>query len=161
MGALDGIRVIDLSQIIAAPYCTQMLADLGADVIKVERPGTERDSGSPAFEWKGRQVSISHIFLGHNRNKRALSLDLSKPEAKAVLADLLRVGDVVVENYSQRTRRVLGISEDWGWRVRQDLIWASLTAAGRTGPDAGRNGYDYLAQAGISIIGGWRLQGEP
>ena len=150
-GALDGIRVIDLSQMIAAPYCTQMLADLGADVVKVERPGIARDGFSPSFEHRGEPTSISGVFLGHNRNKRALSLDLSKPEAKSVLEDLLRVSDVVVENYSQRTRTILGITEEWGWSVRPDLVWASLTGLGRTGPEANRNGWDYLAQA----RGGW------
>ena len=157
-GALDGIRVIDLSQMIAAPYCTQMLADLGADVIKVERPGIPRDGFSPSFEHNGEQVSISGVFLGHNRNKRALSLDLSKPEARAVLEDLLRVSDVVVENYSQRTRTILGMTEEWGWSIRPDLVWASLTGLGRTGPEAHRNGWDYLAQA----RGGWMsITGEP
>ena len=156
--ALDGIRVIDLSQMIAAPYCTQILADMGADVIKVERPGVERDSFSPSFERDGKQFSISGFFLGNNRNKRAVSLDLSKPEAKEVLADLLRVSDVVVENYSLHTRTLLGLTEEWGWSVRPDLIWASLTGLGRTGPEAHRNGYDYSAQA----RGGWlSITGDP
>jgi formyl-CoA transferase len=157
-GALDGVRVIDLSQMIAAPYCTQMLADLGADVIKVERPGVPRDGYSPAFERDGKRVSISGFFLANNRNKRALSLDLAKPGAKDVLADLLRVSDVVVENYSLHTRTLLGLTEEWGWSVRPDLVWASLTGLGRTGPEAHRNGYDYLAQA----RGGWMsITGDP
>jgi len=157
-GALDGIRVIDLSQMIAAPYCTQLLADLGADVVKVERPGVPRDGFSPSFERGGEHVSISGVFLGHNRNKRALSLDLSKAEARSVLADLLQVSDVVVENYSQRTRSILGMTEEWGWSIRPDLVWASLTGLGRTGPEAHRNGWDYLAQA----RGGWMsITGEP
>jgi crotonobetainyl-CoA:carnitine CoA-transferase CaiB-like acyl-CoA transferase len=156
--ALDGVRVIDLSQMIAAPYCTQLLADLGADVIKVERPGMPRDGFSPSFEREGQQVSISGFFLGNNRNKRSLSLDLSKPEAKAVLADLLRVSDVVVENYSESTRDLLGMTQEWGWSVRPDLVWASLTGLGRTGPEANRDGWDYLAQA----RGGWMsITGEP
>ncbi len=156
--ALDGIRVIDLSQMIAAPYCTQMLADLGADVIKVERPGLPRDGFSPGFERDGERVSINGYFLGCNRNKRAVSLDLSKPEAKDVLADLLRASDVVVENYSMRTRTLLGVTEEWGWSVRPDLIWASLTGLGRSGPESHRNGWDYLAQA----RGGWMsITGEP
>ena len=150
-GALHGIRVIDLSQMIAAPYSTQLLADLGADVIKVERPGMRRDGFSPSFERDGQQVSFSGYFLAGCRNKRAVSLDLSKPEAKAVLADLVRISDVVVENCSHRTRTFLGMTEDWGWSVRPDLVWASLTGLGRTGPEATRDGWDYLAQA----RGGW------
>jgi crotonobetainyl-CoA:carnitine CoA-transferase CaiB-like acyl-CoA transferase len=157
-GALDGIRVIDLSQMIASPYCTQMLADLGADVIKVERPGIPRDGFSPSFERDGEQVSISGVFLGHNRNKRAVALDLSNAQAKVVLEDLLRTSDVVVENYSHRTRTMLGVTEEWGWSVRPELVWASLTGLGRTGPEAHRNGWDYLAQA----RGGWMsITGEP
>lgn len=150
-GALEGIRVIDLSQMIAGPYCTQMLGDLGADVIKVEDPRTapsRRAGRSPQVEAEdGSLVSFGAFWLGTNRNKRSLTLDLRSAAGKEVLADLLRRSDVVVENFTSHSRATLGITEAWGLSVKPDLIWASLTSFGRTGPDRDRDGWDLLAQA--------------
>lgn len=158
MRSLEGLRVIDLSQVIAAPYCTQILADLGADVIKVEQPGFRRDGFSPTFERDGKPVTVSGVFMGQNRNKRSVELNLKAPGAHQVLADLLLHADVVVENYSLNTRTTLGIDEQWGWSIKSGLVWASLTGLGRTGPEAHRDGLDYTAQA----RSGWMsLTGDP
>lgn len=146
--ALDGIRVVDLSQMIGAPYCTQVLADLGADVIKVEEPTSAlltRVALSPPGTAEDRR--FSGYWLASNRNKRSLTLNLKIPEARQVLADLIGLSDVVVENFGSRARCSLGITADWGRSIRPDLIWASLTGYGRTGPEAERDGWDLVAQA--------------
>jgi crotonobetainyl-CoA:carnitine CoA-transferase CaiB-like acyl-CoA transferase len=147
MGALTGIRVADLSAQIGGPYCTQLLADLGADVIKVERPapGGAQVSASPPRE--GVDAYWHLLPLAVNRNKRSMLLRLETPAGKETLADLLRVSDVVVENFSEHARHSLGIDESWAWGIKSDLVWASLSGYGRTGPDSARPGWDLLAQA--------------
>ena len=158
MPALDGVRVIDLSQMIAGPYCTQLLADLGADVIKVEEPiaalRTRITLGPPAPEDR----RFAAYWVASNRNKRSVTLDLKQPEAKAVLADLVRSSDVVVENYGQHTRQQLGVTDERGLALNPTLVWASLTGYGRSGPDAGRDGWDFTAQARGGLLS---LTGEP
>jgi crotonobetainyl-CoA:carnitine CoA-transferase CaiB-like acyl-CoA transferase len=159
MAALDGVRVIDLSQMIGAPYCTQLLADLGADVVKVEEPTTAlftRVALSPPGAAEDRRFSA--YWVATNRNKRSLTLDLRHPDAKAVLADLVAGADVVVENFGARARRTLGIDADWGRSVRPDVIWASLTGYGRSGPEAERDGWDLVVQARGGLLD---MTGEP
>ena len=159
MAALDGVRVIDLSQMIGAPYCTQLLADLGADVVKVEEPTTAlftRVALSPPGADDAHRFSA--YWVATNRNKRSLTLDLRHPEAKSVLADLVAGADVVVENFGAHARRRLGIDADWGRSVRGDVIWASLTGYGRTGPEAERDGWDLVAQARGGLLD---MTGEP
>ena len=148
MSALEGVRIIDLSQMIGAPYCTQVLADLGADVIKVEEPTTAlltRVALSPPGADESRR--FSGYWLATNRNKRSLTLDLRHPDGKQVLSELVAEADVVVENFGARARRSLGLDESWGFACRPDLVWASLTGYGRTGPEAERDGWDLVAQA--------------
>jgi crotonobetainyl-CoA:carnitine CoA-transferase CaiB-like acyl-CoA transferase len=148
MAPLSGVRVVDLSQMIGAPYCTQLLADLGADVIKVEEPNTAlftRVAVSPPGTPEGRRFSA--YWVATNRNKRSMTLDLRVPEAREVLADLVRASDVVVENFGAHSRRSLGITEEWGLSVRADIIWASLSGYGRSGPEQDRDGWDLVAQA--------------
>ena len=159
MSALDGIRIIDLSQMIGAPYCTQVLADLGADVIKVEEPTTAlltRVALSPPGVDESRR--FSGYWLATNRNKRSLTLDLRRPDGKQVLSELVAEADVVVENFGVRARRSLGLDESWGFACRPDLVWASLTGYGRTGPDAERDGWDLVAQARGGLLD---ITGEP
>jgi crotonobetainyl-CoA:carnitine CoA-transferase CaiB-like acyl-CoA transferase len=159
MAALDGVRVIDLSQMIGAPYCTQLLADLGADVVKVEEPTTAlftRVALSPPGAAEDRRFSA--YWVATNRNKRSLTLDLRHPDAKAVLADLVAGADVVVENFGARARRTLGIDADWGRSVRPDVIWASWTGYGRTGPEAERDGWDLVVHARGGLLD---MTGEP
>jgi crotonobetainyl-CoA:carnitine CoA-transferase CaiB-like acyl-CoA transferase len=148
MGALTGIRIVDLSQMVGAPYCTQVLADLGADVIKVEEPNTAlftRVAVSPPGTPESRR--FSSYWVATNRNKRSLTLDLRVPRAREVLADLVRTSDAVVENFGAHSRRSLGITEEWGFSVRSDLVWASLSGYGRSGPERDRDGWDLVAQA--------------
>jgi formyl-CoA transferase/CoA:oxalate CoA-transferase len=159
MAALDGVRVVDLSQQIAAPYCTQVLADLGAEVIKVEEPTIAlltRMSLSPPGVDENRR--FSGVWLSNNRNKKSLTLDLKAPGATAVLADLVRASDVVVENFPGRSRQSLGIDETWGFSIRKEIVWASLTGYGRTGPDAERGSWDLIAQARGGLLD---MTGEP
>jgi formyl-CoA transferase len=159
MGALDGVQVVDLSQMIGAPYCTQLLADLGADVIKVEEPTVAlftRVALSPPDGDERRRFSA--FWLASNRNKRSLTLDLRHPDAKQVLADLVARADVVVENFGARARRSLGIDDSWGRALRPDVIWASLTGYGRTGPEAERDGWDLVAQARGGLLD---MTGDP
>lgn len=159
MGALTGVHVLDLSQMIGAPYCTQVLGDLGADVIKVEEPTTAlltRVALSPPGLEDSRRFSA--YWLAANRNKRSVTLDLKVPEAREVLADLVRRSDVVVENFGSHSRASLGITEEWGFSVRSDLVWACLTGYGRSGPDAGRDGWDLVAQARGGLLD---MTGDP
>ena len=151
MFALDGLRVLDMSTAIAGPYCAQILADLGADVIKVEHPGRsfiERLSLCPP-EWHG--PPFSPFWLSSNRNKRSVTLNLKRQEGKEVLADLAKVSDVVVENFGADTRPQL-VDESWGWEINPRLVWASMSFCGRTGPDSNLDGYDLLAQARSGLL---------
>jgi len=161
-GALEGLRVIDLSQMIAGPYCTQLLADLGADVIKVEDPATapsrRKGRSPPVKALDGSTTTFAAYWLSANRNKRAASIDLKTEEGRRVLRELVASSDVVVENLSGRAQESLGLTYAWAASIKPDIIWASLTAFGRTGPDAGRGGWDLLAQArsGLMSLAGTR-----
>ena len=149
--ALEGVRVLDLSFAIAGPYCGQLLGDLGADVIKIEHPGralSERVTLNPPG-WSG--PPFSPYFLSANRNKRSVTLDLKRDEAKEVLADLVRISDVVLESFGSRARTHL-VDEHWGWAINPRLIWGSVSYGGRTGPDSEADGYDLLAQARTGLM---------
>jgi crotonobetainyl-CoA:carnitine CoA-transferase CaiB-like acyl-CoA transferase len=155
-GILTGVRVIDLTQALAGPYCTQLLADFGADVIKIERPGSgdqSRGWGPPFLEGE------SAYFLGTNRNKRSLALDLSKEASKPILDRLLRSSDVLIHNVpKQSSRAKLGIDADRAMAINPALIWVSISGFGLTGPEAEKPGYDVLAQG---MSGTMALTGEP
>lgn len=161
-GALAGLRVLDLSRILAGPSCTQLLGDLGADVVKVERPesGDDTRSWGPPFVTDDERVptDLSAYFLCANRNKRSIAVDLATPAGANVIRALARGADVVVENYKpgDLERRGLGYRE-----IQQEnprLIWCSITGFGRTGPYADRIGYDFLVQAMGGIMS---ITGEP
>ncbi len=157
MLALEGIRVIDLSRNIAAPYCAQILADLGAEVIKVEEAVhgvVVREDAAPP----GSPVRFSAYWLANNRNKGSMTLDLHNPRAIEVLRDLVALSDVVIENFAPRTRSQLGLDEGWGKQANPALIWASISAYGRSGPDRDRGGQDLLAQARSGLLS---ITGEP
>ena len=148
-GALDGLRVLDLTRILAGPLCTMMLGDLGADVIKVEPPGAGDDTRGwgPPFV-----AGESAYFLGVNRNKRSLTLNMSGAEGQAILAALIRKSDVLVENFK------LGTLEKWGFgadRVAAEapgLIRCSISGYGSEGPKAGQPGYDFILQAESGLM---------
>ena len=156
---LEGIRVLDLSRVLAGPYCTMTLGDLGADVIKVEQPGTGDDTRRWGPPWAG---SESAYYLCVNRNKRSITLDLKSPEGKEILTSLARESDIVVENFKVGALDRMGIGYNDLSQVNPGLIWCSITGYGQDGPYAGRAGYDFVAQgeAGIMSITG-EIDGEP
>jgi len=161
-GALDGLKVLDLTRILAGPTCTQLLGDLGADVIKVERPGAGDDTrkwGPPYLkDADGEDRAESAYYLSANRNKRSVSIDLARPEGQQLVRRLMAESDIVVENFKVGTLAKFGLSYEQVKDEFPGLIYCSITGFGQTGPYAPRAGYDYLAQG----IGGiMSLTGEP
>jgi crotonobetainyl-CoA:carnitine CoA-transferase CaiB-like acyl-CoA transferase len=158
--SLAGIRILDLTRVLAGPSATQLLGDLGADVIKIERPGAGDDTRAwgPPFvtDAEGENSDLSAYFLAANRNKRSIAVDMATPEGVALIKRLAAVSDVVVENYKPGDLARRGLSYDDLKAVRPDLIWCSITGFGRTGPLSDRIGYDFLVQAmgGIMSITG-------
>jgi formyl-CoA transferase len=147
--ALDGIRVIDQTQVMAGPYCTMLLADMGADVIKVEPPGGE---ATRHMEHLSLPSGISAPFLGVNRNKRGITLDLKQPEGVAVLKRLVATADVLVENYRPGVARRLGVDYPTLAAINPRLVYCSISGFGQTGPYASRGGYDLIAQGMAGIM---------
>ncbi len=159
-GALSDIRVLDLTRILAGPTSTQILGDLGADIIKVERPGAGDDTrkwGPPYVKAEdGSDTRESAYYLSANRNKRSVAIDLARPEGQRLVKRLLGECDVLVENFKVGGLSRFGLSYD---QLKEDfpgLVYCSITGFGQTGPYAPRAGYDYLAQGlgGIMSITG-------
>jgi len=151
-GALDGLRVLDLTSQLSGPYCTMVLADLGADVVKVERPdgGDEMRAGAPHVGGE------SAPFMTINRNKRSLTLDLKAPDGLAIARRLAAAADVVVENWRPGTARRLGLGWEDVRALNSRAVYCSISGFGQTGPYAGRGGFDRIAQgmSGIMSING-------
>jgi crotonobetainyl-CoA:carnitine CoA-transferase CaiB-like acyl-CoA transferase len=148
-GALDGVRVVDLSRVLAGPLCTQMLADHGADVIKVEPPaGDETRLFGPPFDAEGDAA----YFAAVNRGKRALALDLSKPEARAVVETLLAGADVLVENFLPGTMEKWGLGYGSLAERHPRLVYCSISGFGADGPLGGLPGYDAVLQAMCGLM---------
>src|SRR5213593_3765910 len=147
MKPLDGLRVIDLTQAMAAPYCTMNLADLGADVIKVEPPGGEEQRRGATS-----RHGHSGSFMAINRNKRGITLDLKTPEGVEVMHRLVRTADVFVQNYRPGAAGRLGVDYETLKRLNPRLIYCSVSGFGSTGPYASRGGYDLIAQGMSGII---------
>ncbi|HEY9109658.1 MAG TPA: CaiB/BaiF CoA-transferase family protein [Roseateles sp.] len=160
--ALAGVRVLDLSRVLAGPWCTQTLADLGADVIKIERPGSGDDTrawGPPYLkDADGRDTSEAAYFLGANRNKRSLAVDLAKPEGQAIVRKLAGQVDVLVENFKVGDLARYGLDAHSLLAEHPGLVICSITGFGQTGPYADRAGYDYAAQGmgGLMSVTGER-----
>ncbi|MBF0393734.1 MAG: CoA transferase [Alphaproteobacteria bacterium] len=157
MGALDGLRVLDLSRILAGPSCTQILGDLGADVIKIERPGAGDDTrkwGPPYLADSGE----SAYYLSANRNKRSVTIDIARPEGQALLRRLLAGCDVLIENFKVGDLARHGLGYEHLAPEFPRLVYCSITGFGQTGPYAQRAGYDFLAQG---MGGMMSLTGEP
>ena len=152
-GALAGVRVIDLTRVVAGPFCTQLLADMGADVIKVEGPDGDlvRRTGTV-------REGLSWYFAQFNRNKRSVVLDLYGEPGRAALADLLRTADVLVENYRPGVLAKMGFDPARIEELNPRLIVASVNGYGSTGPYAGRPSFDFIAQA---MSGFMAVSGEP
>jgi crotonobetainyl-CoA:carnitine CoA-transferase CaiB-like acyl-CoA transferase len=154
-GALDGLRVLDLTRILAGPLCTQMLGDMGADVIKVEPPGAGDDTrtwGPPFVNGE------SAYFLGVNRNKRSLTLNMGVKAGQEVLAQLVKKADVLVENFKLGTLEKWGITNAWLEKNAPRVIRCSITGYGSSGPDAALPGYDFILQAESGLMS---ICGEP
>ena len=162
-GPLDGVRVLDLSRILAAPFATQLLGDLGADVIKVERPGTGDDArqyGPPFLDEPG--GSESGFYLSANRNKRSITIDHSSPAGAGLIGELAAVSDVLVENYRRGVLDKYGLGYEALSAVNPRLVYCSVTGFGQDGPYADRAGYDgvFQAMSGMMSVSGVP-DGEP
>lgn len=165
-GALAGLRVLDLSRILAGPWCTQILADLGADVIKVERPVTGDDTRhwGPPFvrDSDGKDTDLATYFTCCNRNKKSIAVDMAHPEGQSLLRALAEKSDIIVENFKVGGLAAYGLDYASLSAVNPRLIYCSITGFGQTGPYANRAGYDLLVQAagGLMSITG-RPDDEP
>jgi len=159
-GLLHGVRVIDLTRVLAGPYCTMILGDLGADVIKVEHPirGDDTRQWGPPFADGGQ----SAYFISANRNKRSLTLNLKSERGLEILKQLIHKGDVLVENFKVGTLERLGLDEQSLKAINPGLIYCTITGYGYTGPYKNRPGYDFMAQAlgGFMSVNG-PVEGEP
>ena len=140
---LSGIRVVDLTRILAGPFCTGMLADMGADVVKVETPGI----GDPLRAQGAIRNGLSWYFAGFNRNKRSLSLNLRSDEGRAVLARLIAESDVLVENFRPGVLAQMGFDETRLGQLKPDLVYCNISGFGTTGPYRDRPSFDFIAQA--------------
>ena len=164
--ALPNLRVLDLSRILAGPWAAQNLADLGAEVIKVERPGRGDDTRSwgPPYlkDARGEDTSESAYFLSANRNKRSVTIDFTRPEGQALVRRLAAVSDVIIENFKRGGLRRFGLDYDSLAAENPGLIYCSITGFGQDGPYAERAGYNFLIQGmgGLMSITG-RLDEEP
>ena len=157
---LEGVRVVDLTRILAGPFCTMLLGDLGAQVIKVEVPGRGDDTRQwgPPFAKGGE----SAYFLAANRNKRSLTLNLKSERGLQILNDLVRQADVLVENFRAGTLQGWGLDYEALQALRPGLIYCTITGYGYSGPYRDRPGYDFIAQAegGFMSVTG-PADGEP
>lgn len=150
---LEGVRVLDLSRVLAGPFCTMILSDLGAEIIKVELPGAGDDSRAFGPFRNGQSL----YFVNVNRGKQSVAIDLKSEAGRRLLVDLAKECDVLVENYRPGTMEKLGIGWDVLKAANQRLIYAAVSGFGHTGPDSGRPAYDILVQAmgGVMSITGW------
>jgi crotonobetainyl-CoA:carnitine CoA-transferase CaiB-like acyl-CoA transferase len=167
MNALDGIRILDLSRVLAGPWCTQTLADLGADVVKVERPtghghpgGDDTRGWGPPFllDRDGQDTAEAAYYLGANRNKRSITCDISQPEGQALIRELVLHADVFVENYKVGDMARYGLDYATLKALLPRLVYCSITGFGQTGPYQDRAGYDYAIQGmgGLMSVTGER-----
>ncbi len=160
--ALDGIKVLDLSRVLAGPWCTQILADLGADVIKIERPGVGDDTRTwgPPFikDANGNDTDQASYFTACNRNKRSVTVDMATPDGQALLKQMAAQADIVVENFKTGGLKQYGLDHESLRAVNPRLIYCSVTGFGHDGPYAERAGYDLMIQA---MTGMMSITGRP
>ncbi len=154
-GPLEGIRVVDLTRILAGPYCTMMLGDMGAEIIKVENP----DGGDDTRSWGPPFLNgVSTYFISINRNKKSLTLNLKDERGKELLRDLIRKSDIMVENFRPGTLDKLGFSWEEIHRINPAMIFASLSGFGQTGPRKSEPGFDVVIQGEGGLMS---ITGEP
>jgi crotonobetainyl-CoA:carnitine CoA-transferase CaiB-like acyl-CoA transferase len=165
-GPLTGLRVLDLSRVMAGPWCTQILADMGAEVIKIERPVSGDDTRHWGPPWlkdrDGNETRESAYYLSANRGKHSVTVDMSKPEGQALIRELAAESDILVENFKSGGLARKGLDYATLEAINPGLIYCSITGFGQTGPMAALAGYDYLiqAQGGLMSITG-AADGEP
>ncbi|WP_243055760.1 CaiB/BaiF CoA-transferase family protein [Pseudomonas sp. BP01] len=165
MGALSHLRVLDLSRVLAGPWSGQILADLGADVIKVERPGSGDDTRAwgPPFlkDAEGENTSEAAYYLSANRNKRSVTIDFTRPEGQRLVRELAAKSDIVIENFKVGGLAAYGLDYQSLKAINPQLIYCSITGFGQTGPYAKRAGYDFMIQGlgGLMSLTG-RPEGE-
>lgn len=161
-GPLSHLRVLDLSRVLAGPWCGQLLADLGAEVIKVERPGVGDDTrgwGPPYLkDGEGRTTAEAAYYLSCNRGKKSVTIDMAHPEGQALIRELAAKADVVLENFKVGGLKKYGLDYEGLKAVNPDLIYCSVTGFGQDGPYAHRAGYDFMIQGMAGIMS---LTGEP
>ncbi len=161
-GPLTGVKVLDMSRILAGPSSTQLLGDYGADVVKIERPGVGDDTrkwGPPYVrDAEGNETGESAYYLAANRNKRSVAVDISTPEGAALIKELAAKADVLVENYKLGGLKKYGLDYDEIRKINSSIIYCSITGFGQTGPNAALPGYDLMAQGYGGIMS---LTGEP
>jgi formyl-CoA transferase len=145
---LDGIRVLDLTRVLAGPFCSMILADMGADVIKVEEPGKGDDTRS----WPPFVEGEATYFMSVNRNKKSVTLNLKAPAARKIFTDLVKKSDVVLENFRPGTMEKLGLGYGALAKLNPKLIYCAVSGFGESGPDAGRAGYDLVVQAESGVM---------
>jgi succinate---hydroxymethylglutarate CoA-transferase len=155
MGALDGIVVLDLTRVLAGPLSAMLLADMGADVIKVERPGAGDDTRAWGPPFVGNE---SAYYLGVNRNKRSVTLDIGSEEGRQVLARLIPKADIVLDNFKIGTLERWGFDADWFDANAPQAVRVTISGYGSTGPKAGLPGYDFILQAETGLMS---ITGEP
>jgi crotonobetainyl-CoA:carnitine CoA-transferase CaiB-like acyl-CoA transferase len=160
--ALDGIKVLDLSRVLAGPWCTQILADLGADVIKIERPGVGDDTRTwgPPFikDADGNDTDQASYFTACNRNKRSVTIDMATPDGQALLKQMAAQADIVVENFKTGGLKQYGLDQESLRTANPRLVYCSVTGFGHDGPYAERAGYDLMIQA---MTGMMSITGRP
>ncbi|MEM9276964.1 MAG: CaiB/BaiF CoA-transferase family protein [Pseudomonadota bacterium] len=161
-GPLVGLKVLDLSRILAGPTCTQLFGDLGAEIIKIERPGKGDDTrfwGPPFLkDTDGNETTESAYYLSANRNKNSVAVDLTKPEGQSIIRDLAKECDVLIENFKAGDLVRYGLDYESLSAINPGLIYCSITGFGMTGPYAKRPGYDFLIQGMGGIMS---LTGKP
>jgi crotonobetainyl-CoA:carnitine CoA-transferase CaiB-like acyl-CoA transferase len=161
-GPLSHIRVLDLSRVLAGPWAGQNLADLGAEVIKVERPGSGDDSRAFGPPWvkdkDGRDTQDSAYYTSANRGKKSITLNISRPEGQKLVRELAAISDVLIENYKFGDLARYGLSYEDLKKINPRLIYCSVTGFGQTGPYRERPGYDFMIQG---MGGMMSVTGEP
>ncbi|PYN23695.1 MAG: formyl-CoA transferase, partial [Candidatus Rokuibacteriota bacterium] len=147
-GPLAGVRVLDLTRVLAGPFCAMMLGDMGAEVIKVEEPGKGDDTRS----WPPFVEGESTYFMSVNRNKKSVTLNLKAPEGRRILEALVRKSDVLLENFRTGTMEKLGFGYRALSRLNPRLVYCSVSGFGESGPEAHRAGYDLVIQAESGVM---------
>ncbi len=156
--ALDGVKVLDLTQIMAGPYCTMLLADMGADVVKIEKPSGGDDTrrmGPPFIRGE------SAAFLGINRNKRSVVIDLRSDEGREIVLDMARASDILVQNFRPGSLERMGLGYEQTREINPALVYCTISGYGATGPYASRGGFDLVAQGMSGLMSVTGHPGSP